>query len=226
MTGRGNEDGLLIVLEGSDGCGKSTQARLLVEWMKSMNLGVEQVREPGSTKVSEGIRRILLDPGNPMSARTETYLYCAARSDLYEKVVVPKLTEGVSVVSERDYTSTLAYQFKVGGGVNLSTLHSICRESVGRMIPDLTVFYKPESPEKALKRGTKGREADRMELKDNEFHRGVYENYYTLLPKFLREEEHRRIEIIDSTPEIGVEGVHKETKRIVADLLRERKIIK
>jgi dTMP kinase len=221
MTKR-KKSGLLLVLEGGDGCGKSTQAKLLVEWMKIMNLGVEHVREPGSTRLAESVRGILLDPlTDDISARTEALLFCSARSELYEKVIEPKICEGVNVVCERDYFSTCCFQ---GQNYSLEELHRICRVSVGYRVPDITLLYKPESPELALARGTAGREADRIEAKGEEFHRKVYEMYYKVVPNFLKEKEGRRIEVIDA--KVSIEKVAKETKRIVADLLRERKMIK
>ena len=105
-------------------------------------------------------------------------------------------------------------------------LHTICWESTGGVFPDLTIFYKPEDPVRALKRGTEGREADRMEKKGEEFHGKVYRMYYEVLPGFLKEREGRRIEIIDSTPEIGIERVHKETKRIVGELVVSRGLLR
>ena len=225
MAGK-KKSGLLIVLEGPDGCGKSTQAGLLVEWMKSrMHLPVEHVREPGSTRVAENIRKVVqLDPLNAMSAKTEAYLYCAARSDLYEKIIVPRLMAVTNVVSERDYSSTLAYQAGVEGGFGLDELHAMCRASIGMVVPDLTIFYRPEDPARALARGTKGRKADRMEAKGAKFHKNVYEMYFKILPEFLEEREGRKIVIINSTPEptpkAGIERAHQETKRVVEEMLR------
>ena len=114
-----------ISFEGIDGSGKSTQAKLLIERLNSNSIETCFVREPGGTKISEEIRKILLDDrAEEMSSRTEAMLMCASRAQLTKNIIMPELKSGKWVIADRYSDSTLAYQ---GGGrnidIDLSLIH-------------------------------------------------------------------------------------------------------
>jgi dTMP kinase len=103
--------GKFIVLDGPDGCGKSTQAKLLAQWLKDQGVLTSRFRDPGDTAIGEKIRDILLSPEHPtMSTRTELLLYMAARSQLWIERIAPALAEKQCVVLDRWLSSTCAYQ--------------------------------------------------------------------------------------------------------------------
>ncbi|HZF45082.1 MAG TPA: dTMP kinase [Sphingomonadaceae bacterium] len=144
--------GRFIALEGGEGVGKSTQARLLVDALKELGLSVVLTREPGGTPGAEAIRTLLLaPPGDGWNLRAEALLFAAARSDHVEKLIRPALERGSWVICDRFIDSTRAYQ---GGGGGLSeddilALHRIGSEG---LLPDLTLLMEvlPELTEGRL----------------------------------------------------------------------------
>ena len=105
-----------IVLDGPDGCGKSTQAKMLADWISKEGIETLSFRDPGTTVIGEAIRRILLDPVNKeMDARTELSLYMAARAQLWAQKIKPALKKGKCVLLDRWLSSTCAYQGYAGG---------------------------------------------------------------------------------------------------------------
>ena len=108
--------GKFIVLDGPDGCGKSTHTKLVVEWLQKQDVPTFSFRDPGDTAIGERIRDILLSPEHPaMSTRTELLLYMAARSQLWVERIAPALRENRCVVLDRWLSSTCAYQGYAGG---------------------------------------------------------------------------------------------------------------
>ncbi len=134
--------GRFIALEGGEGVGKSTQARLLTEALERLGRPAILTREPGGTPGAEAIRELLLDPsGDGWNARAEALLFAAARSDHVEKLIRPALEAGKWVICDRFIDSTRAYQGG-GGGLNdadIMTLHGI---GSGGLLPDLTVLIE------------------------------------------------------------------------------------
>ena len=127
---------MFVSLEGIDGSGKSTQARLLAE---ALGDGALLVREPGGTDAAERIRALLADPGVQLEPLAELLLFCAARADLVERVIRPALTEGRDVVSDRFADSTAAYQ---GGarGLGVELAEQLSEAATGGLQPDLTLL--------------------------------------------------------------------------------------
>ena len=154
--------GRLIVFEGMEGVGKSTQLRLLAAALDRGGVDVLSVREPGETVVGEGIRRLLLDPSSEIAARTEALLFMASRAELVERTVRPALAAGRVVLADRFFLSTYAYQV-AGRGLPEADVHAANRLATNALVPDLTILLAlPVSTGMARATARGGR--DRMEL--------------------------------------------------------------
>ena len=166
--------GQFISIEGGEGVGKSTQARLLAERLRAAGRTVVEVREPGGTLVGDRIREILLDPAVTMNARTELFLYEAARAELTTTVIVPALAQDEVVVCDRFFDSSTAYQ-GYARGINADVVRSLNLSATAGVCPDLTLLLYLET-EEALVRATRGG-ADRIEAESLDFHRAVTEGF-------------------------------------------------
>jgi dTMP kinase len=172
-----DERGRFIVLEGADGCGKSTQAARLAERLAARGRRALHVRDPGGTRLSEAVRRILLDPETGgLSVEAETFLYMAARAQLVAEVVRPALADGVVVICERWTLSTEVYQ-GLAGGFGAANVRRVARFASGGIEPDLVVVL-----DVAVGGGLArlARAKDRMESKGDEFHAQVVRGYRRL----------------------------------------------
>ena len=170
-----------ITFEGIDGCGKSTQAKLLLESLNARRLPAILVREPGGTRVSEAIRQILLHKDtDELVDRTEALLMTASRAQLTREVILPSLEQGKWVIADRYSDSTLAYQ---GGGRNLDMDWLIKLNSFAtyELSPDIT-FFIDVRPEVAL--GRQGFNRDRIEREGVEFQVRARNTYHELLKRF------------------------------------------
>jgi dTMP kinase len=133
------DTGRFIVIEGADGSGKSTQALRLIESMRSAGLAVQHVRDPGSTRLAETLRRVLLDHSlGDISPEAETLLYLAARAQLAAEVIGPALKAGTSVVCERWNLSTEVYQGHAGK-FGVDRVRSLCRLVASAVEPDVVI---------------------------------------------------------------------------------------
>ena len=168
--------GHLITFEGAEGSGKSTQIRFAVNFLRRKGYSVFLFREPGGTRTSEAIRKILLDKHlRKMAVETELLLYLAARAELVREKIEPALKKGKGVVLDRFEDSTLAYQ-GFGGGIPLRTIRRMSRFVRGRRMPDLTFLLDVET-RRGLRRS--GRQ-DRVEKKPVSFHQRVRKGFLTL----------------------------------------------
>jgi dTMP kinase len=169
--------GKFITFEGSEGCGKSTQSRLLAAYLKNKGYRLVYLREPGGTAISEKIRRILLDLKNKsMSRECEMLLYMASRAQVVFEVILPALGEGKIVISDRFLDSTLAYQ-GYGLGVDINLIERIGRFATCSLKSDLTIFL--DLPvQKCLARC--GRTKDRIEKRNLAYHKKVRQGYIKL----------------------------------------------
>ena len=185
---------MFISLEGIDGSGKTTQAKLLAEELGSAAV---LVREPGGTPASERIRELLADPAIPLDRFSELLLFCAARAQLIEEVIHPALERDATVICDRYSDSSIAYQ---GGGRGLGAdyVRQLCNATTGGLWPELTILLWVE-PEAALRR-TQG--DDRFEAEGIEFQRRVAAAY-----REIAEQEPGRVRLIDA--EGSVDQVHK-----------------
>ena len=171
--------GVFITFEGAEGSGKSTHIRFAASFFRKKRRRVLLVREPGSTRVSEAIRKVLLDPENKgMTRETELLLYLAARAQLVRGKIIPALKSGKVVISDRFEDSTLAYQ-GFGEGIPLSTIERLSKSVRGNLKPDLTFILDVE-PKRGFRRG--GRR-DRVEKKSDAFHARVRRGFLTLARK-------------------------------------------
>ncbi|MBO8127828.1 MAG: dTMP kinase [Peptococcaceae bacterium] len=171
--------GILIVFEGIDGVGKSTQLELLYYKLKTRGLEVCRTREPGGTPLGEAVRRILLDPAyKGMAPQSEVFLYVSARAQCVAEVIRPALQQGAVVLCDRFTDSTLAYQ-GYGRGLELQALRKVNELATGGIIPDLTVLL--DMPvEEALARVRRGGTLDRLEQETCDFYRAVRNGYLAL----------------------------------------------
>ena len=172
---------LFISFEGIDGCGKSTQVSMLVEKFKRKKIDHLLVREPGSTFISEKIRKILLDKElGEMNPRTEALLMIASRAQLTKEIIIPKLKSGYVIISDRYIDSTIAYQ-GAGRGLNIDLLNEINNFATHELKPDIT-FLIDLSSKLASKRRNKS-ELDRIEKVGNKFQEQVRDQYLKLASK-------------------------------------------
>lgn len=168
--------GVFVCFEGGEGAGKSTQSRILREWLEEAGHTVVLTFEPGDTPVGQQVRRIVLDPETGhLADRTEALLYAADKAEHVEKVVLPALERGDVVVTDRYVDSSLAYQ---GAGRTLDTdgLERVLRWSTGDLRPHLTVLLDLE-PEQGLGRFD-GR--DRIEAESIDFHERARQGFLAL----------------------------------------------
>lgn len=189
--------GLFITFEGLDKVGKSTQVDRLVTYLKSRGIKVTLVREPGSTEISEQIRKILLDKDNygKISPLTELLLYNAARAQLVDSVIRPALENGDIVISDRFYDSTTAYQ-GYGRGIDIGLIDSINMAATGNLVPDLTILLSIGSIKDAVnnhKRFQSSSTDDRLEKESLEFRERVREGFLK-----IAKNEPRRFLVVDA----------------------------
>jgi len=170
------QKGLFITFEGTDGSGKTTQIRLVEEYIKKTGREVVLSREPGGTRVSELIRDLILSPENTeIVPLTETILYAASRAQHIAQVIKPAIEAGKVVICDRFVDSSYAYQGG-GRGVDLKIIADINRLAIEGMIPDITFFLDIE-PDIAIERRINATGADRIEQENIDFHRRVYSGY-------------------------------------------------
>ena len=184
-----SERGLFFTFEGPEGCGKSTQARLLYERLQALGYPVILTREPGGTRISELIRRILIDLRHTeMAPTTETLLFSAARAQLVSELVRPYLNQGGIVICDRYADSTFAYQ-GYGLGRDLDELQAITTVATGGLTPNLTLYLEL-SVEEGLERKRSNRprpdgsgppEWNRLDARDLAYHQRVVDGFHALI---------------------------------------------
>lgn len=164
---------MFVTFEGCEGVGKTTQLNLLKEYLESTGQPAVFVREPGSTEISEQIRKIILDPSNTaMTDMTEAYLYAASRAQLVREVIKPALERGELVICDRYVDSSIAYQ-GYGRQMGAHVIKNINSYALEACMPDLTIFIDLR-PSEAWRTT---RMNDRIEQETAEFHERVYEGY-------------------------------------------------
>jgi dTMP kinase len=204
--------GTFITLEGPDGSGKTTQAHLLVGWLRDRGLPVVQTREPGGSDIGDQIRGILHDSANArMTARTEFLLYSASRAQHVAELILPALEEGRIVVSDRYADSSIAYQ-GYGRGLDLETILSVTAFATQGVEPDLTLYFDIAAGEGLQRRLLSGETWNRMDAEALAFHQRVRRGYLE-----LADAAPSRWVIIDA--ERPVEDVQHDVRGIVEERL-------
>jgi dTMP kinase len=207
---------MFISFEGLDGSGKTTQAKLLAEKLRSQNYVVEFFREPGGTEISERIREILLDKKNlGMTQITELFLFSAARAQLVGQVIKPALLDSKIVICDRYVDSTTAYQ-GFGRGLRLGAVKTINTVATFGLLPDLTFLIDVPIDEIIERRHTSGVAIDRMESGGREFYEKVRQGYLELV-----KEEPKRVVLVDGSRHI--QAVQDEIWKILSAHLPRKK---
>lgn len=189
--------GKLIAFEGPDGAGKTTQVMLTADSLREKGLRVVVVREPGGTRLSEAIRRILLDPlYREMTPLAEALLYAAARAQLVSEVLLPALEDGCVVLCDRFVDSSLAYQ-GYGRRLDVGFLQRINAPALKGVGSFLTILLDLE-PEEGLRRAGSAGKGDRLEQEGLAFHRRVREGYLALARRYPE-----RIKVVRSDRDVA-----------------------
>jgi len=199
---------MFITLEGPEGSGKTSHIPYLVEYLRGKGYVVFPTREPGGTSISEQIRDILHDLKNAeMHPRTETLLYQAARAQIVEQVIKPRLNAGEIIISDRYYDSTIAYQ-GYGHQQDLEQVRALVKYATGGLPPDLTILLDLDV-EVGLKRKTQNEvEWNRMDSYTIEFHQRVRRGYLEMV-----KQEPKRWVVVNS--EQKWESVQADLKKII-----------
>ena len=172
--------GKFIVLEGPDRCGKSTQAKLLLNYLIEQGNDVILTREPGGTPTAERIRQIVLEPGLSVTSMTELFLYEASRAQHTQELILPALEAGKIVLCERYTMSTCAYQ-GYGRGIGLRTINTLNRIATQGLVPDLTLVFLM-SDKYFTERG-EYLYSDRLEREDIAFRKKMRKGYLTMIKR-------------------------------------------
>ncbi len=165
----------LIVFEGIDGCGKTTQVERLCARLERARMPMRRLREPGGTALGEAVRRLLLDPATKASPVAELFGYLQARAQLCDEILNPALASGEMVVLDRFYHSTLAYQ-AYGLGLDPALVRSAIALAIGDILPDAVVWLELD-PAEAQRRREAVRAKDRIESRGLEYLTRVHEGY-------------------------------------------------
>ena len=190
-----------ITFEGIDGSGKSTQVKLLAEYLESKGYSVYITREPGGTPLAEGLRDILLDHETGyLSPLSELFLYLASRREHLDKIIRPNLEKGTIVISDRFTDSSVAYQGS-GRGISLKQVDDLNMIATDGQYPDMTILLDLE-PEKALARFSGDRHLDRLESEGVEFLRKIRNGYLWIAQNYPQ-----RVRAIDAT--LSIEEIQK-----------------
>ena len=206
---------MFITLEGPEGSGKTSHIPYLVEYLREKGHIVFPTREPGGTSISEQIRDILHDLKNAeMHPRTETLLYQAARAQIVEQVIKPRLADGEIVISDRYYDSTIAYQ-GYGHQQDLEQVRALVKYATGGLIPDLTVLLDLNVEVGLQRKKKNGLEWNRMDAHEVAFYERVRAGYLEM----VRQEPNRWVVV---NAEQKWESVQEELRRVVEGRLLRR----
>jgi len=206
--------GIFISFEGIEGTGKSTQARLLRDWLEGQGMEAVLTREPGGTEIGKGIRGVLLsEEHGAMDPVTELLLYAADRRQHIKEIVLPSLQQGLVVITDRFSDSTRAYQGSARG-LDLKLLDVLDGAATGGLKPDLTLVMDMDVRE-GLLRNQNANKRDRLELEDVAFHERVRAGFLD-----IQKAEPERVRLVDATG--TVEDVHAGVLEAVGEFLKGR----
>jgi dTMP kinase len=206
---------MFITLEGPEGSGKTSHIPPLVEYLREQGYTVFPTREPGGTSIGEQIRMVIHDLKNvEMHPRSETLLYQAARAQIVEEVIRPRLKAGEIVLSDRYFDSTIAYQ-GYGHQQDLEQVRALVKYATGGLVPDLTILLDIDV-EAGLKRKTQnGAEWNRLDAYTLEFHQRVRKGYLEMVKA-----EPKRWVVVNAGNEW--EKVQQELREVILGRLKNK----
>ena len=196
--------GLFITFEGGDGCGKTTQIKLLDEYLQSRGYKTLLTREPGSKGLGVKLREILLNYDGEVSSTCESFLFLADRAQHVDCIIKPALQEDVIVLCDRHTDSTVAYQ-GYGRGLDIEQIRNLNKIATGGLIPDLTIVLDVDVE---TSQSRVGKEKDRMESAVIEFFERVRKGFLD-----IAKQEPERVKVVDSTQ--SIEEVHKQILELI-----------
>jgi dTMP kinase len=203
---------MFITFEGLDFSGKSTQAKLLHEYLRSKKIKTILLREPGGTTISEKVREIILDREHiEMTPLTEFMLFSASRSQLVSQVIKPHLKKGYIVICDRYYDSSTAYQ-SYGGSLELKQVEKVNDIATGGLKPDMTIFIDLSPKEAFSRAASRGKDKDRMENKNLTFYKKVYKGFHA-----IANNNKKRFVVIKGS--LTIEQIHQKIKEKVSKKL-------
>jgi len=201
---------MFITLEGPEGSGKTSHIKPLMEWLSGQGHKVFATREPGGTEIGEQIRIVIHDLKNTeMHPRTETLLYQAARAQIVEQIIRPKLKEGFIVICDRYADSTIAYQGH-GHQQNLDEVRALVKYATGGLAPDLTILLDVDVEVGLARRQQGGVEWNRLDAYEKEFHKRMRAGYLEMV-----KQEPKRWVVVDAGREW--DPVQEELRRVVSE---------
>lgn len=195
---------MFITFEGADGCGKTTQIKLIDEYLRSKGYKTLLTREPGSKGLGEKIREILLNYDGEVSSRCESFLFLADRAQHVDCIIKPALQEGTIVLCDRHTDSTVAYQ-GYGRGLDIEEIKKLNAIATGGLKPDLTIVFDVDIE---TSQARVGKNKDRMESAGIEFFKKVREGFLE-----IAKEEPQRVKVINSSDTI--ENIHKKVVELI-----------
>ena len=201
--------GVFITFEGIDGCGKSTQLRLLASELRARGLDVVTTREPGGTTLGQKLRAALLDVKEQVDPLAELLVFAADRAQHVRTVVRPALEAGKIVISDRYADATVAYQGS-GRGFRPELIQQIVQLATDGLAPDLTLLFDLSVAESALRtrKRVAAKRSDRLDSEKVEFHERVRHAYLE-----IAKANENRVRAIDA------KGSAQDTHRIVMDIV-------
>ena len=204
------EQGLFITFEGADGCGKTTQLKLLAEYLTQKGYEVVITREPGAKGLGEKIREILLNYEGDVSDRCESFLFLADRAQHIDMIVNPAVEAGKIVLCDRHTDSSVAYQ-GYGRQLPVERIKRLNEIVVNGRHPDLTLIFDIDV-ETSMRRV--GQEKDRMESAGTEFFNRVREGYLE-----IAKQEPKRVKVLDASK--SIDEIHADVIKLFEELLKK-----
>jgi dTMP kinase len=204
---------MFITLEGPEGSGKTSHIPYLVEYLREMGNVVFPTREPGGTSIGEQIRKVIHDLKNvEMDPRTETLLYQAARAQIVEQVIKPRLADGEIVISDRYFDSTIAYQ-GYGHQQDLEQVRHLVKYATGGLVPDLTILLDLDVEVGLQRKKKNNAEWNRMDDHDVDFYQRVRRGYHEM----VKQEPNRWVVV---NAEQKWDDVQEELRKVIEDKLK------
>jgi len=200
--------GFFITFEGADGCGKTTQIKLLEKYLNQKGYKTLLTREPGAKGLGEKIREILLNYNGVVSPGCESFLFLADRAQNADCIIKPALEQGIIVLCDRHVDSTIAYQ-GYGRGVDINKLKQLNDLAVNGLKPDLTIVFDIDAKTSSER---VGKEKDRMESAGLEFFENVRKGFLDIAKL-----EPNRVKVVDA--KLSIEEIHKKVLELVDNVI-------